>query len=101
MVTRVSKTACDMPLWRLQTFAHGVDDFLYAHAGDGHEIELCPAVAYWLRAFHGRLVWRDNQDEKSATIRMRKLVSRRGHDYRVFLGWQAPLSTGLSLGDPG
>lgn len=48
-------------------------------------------LAYYF-ALDRRLVWRDNLDERPATIRMRSRVSRRVDDYCVSSGWQVSSS---------
>lgn len=55
LVQKVSKGVTKMPLWRLQNFSHGLDEFLYPHDEDKKDIVLREGVAYCLRVFHGQI----------------------------------------------
>jgi len=55
LVQKVSNVVAKMPLWRLQNFSHGLDDFLYPHNEDKKDIVLREGVAYCLRIFHGQI----------------------------------------------
>ena len=56
LVRQIAGTVSEMPLWRLQTFAHGEDDFLYPNTRSGDTITLRPGIAFCLRAFHGQIL---------------------------------------------
>ena len=53
LVGKVASTVATMSLWKLQTVAGEVDDFLYENKGKGREFELRPGVSYCFRKFHG------------------------------------------------
>lgn len=55
LIKKVVKVVKDMPLWRLQTFSNGIDDFLYPRNKNKDEITLQEGVAYCLRVFHGQI----------------------------------------------
>lgn len=52
LLTRVERTVCGMPLWKLQTVGAESLEFLYANVGRGDTVTLKPGVAYCLRAFY-------------------------------------------------
>lgn len=55
LIKQISKVVVEMPLWRLQNFSHGLDEFLYSHDESKDGITLRDGVAYCLRVFHGQL----------------------------------------------
>lgn len=52
LLSKVERTVCEMPLWRLQLVGAAPLEFLYANVGSGNRIVLKPGVAYCLRAFY-------------------------------------------------
>jgi len=53
LVTRVNRTVCEMPLWRLQTAGSERLGFLYDNLDEATTtITLTPGVAFCFRAFH-------------------------------------------------
>lgn len=61
LVGKVTSTVAVMPLWKLQTIARQVDDFLYPNIGKGRDFELRPGIAFCFRRFHG-FIYRMAQD---------------------------------------
>lgn len=55
LVNKIAAIVSDMPLWRLQNFAHGLDEFLYLHASDNKSVCLRDGVAYCFRVFYGQI----------------------------------------------
>lgn len=55
LIKQVSKVVREMPLWRLQNFPAGVDDFIYEQKASGSEITLREGVVYCFRVFHGHV----------------------------------------------
>ena len=53
LINGINGIVQEMPLWKLQTFSRGIDEFMYPNTGEGSEITLYPGVAYHLRSFHG------------------------------------------------
>ena len=73
VVTKVNRTLCEMPLWKLQTVGASSMDFLYPNTMHGDSISLRPGVMFCCRKFHVfitdmvrgawiRYVRRQNQD---------------------------------------
>ena len=56
LVSRVERTLCEMPLWKLQTVGQERLEFLYENLGTGDQIVLKPGVAYCFRAFYDLIV---------------------------------------------
>ncbi len=61
LVSRVTRTVIDQPLWKLQTIGNQTDDFLYPCRGSGPSFELRPGIAFCFRKFHG-FIYRLAQD---------------------------------------
>jgi len=55
LITKVSATVKEMPLWKLQKINNELDDFLYEQAYTGSIITLRPGVTHNLRKFHGQI----------------------------------------------
>jgi hypothetical protein len=52
VVAKVASTVKKMPLWKLQCVHGEIDEFLYAHTGEGNTITLLSGVMYCFRKFH-------------------------------------------------
>jgi len=55
LVNQISKIVREMPLWRLQKFPGGVDDFIYEQKETSSQIILKEGVTYCFRVFHGHI----------------------------------------------
>ncbi len=56
LIKSVASTVRQMPLWKLQTFPDGVDDFLYINVMSGGAIDLRSGVAYCFRMLHSQII---------------------------------------------
>jgi len=55
LISQVARVVREMPLWRLQNFPGGTDEFIYEQGASGSEIILKEGVAYCFRVFHGHI----------------------------------------------
>ena len=55
LLTSVSNTIKQMPLWKLQVVSDSTVEFLYLQTGKGSVITLMPGVSYCFRKFYGQI----------------------------------------------